>query len=210
MKCENAVSFVKRYFYVPVFVLLVLAGTVEPLFSGEITLHGRVLRVYDGDTIKVQLDDGKKVVVRFLGVDTPESYKRRYGYTEYLGDRASLFAKRELSRKNVVLKTISDGRTYSKDRHGRVLAYVFRGGDDICALLLKNGLARVYRKSPCSRHREFLEYEAGAKREGLGIWDREQERSFYRTQFRAHPNKYLLLWFWEHDRDFLREVLCGR
>lgn len=166
--------------------------------------------MYDGDTVKVRLSDGTNVAVRFLGVDTPESYTRRYGYTEFLGDRASLFAKRELNKKDVTLKSPSAGGAISKDRHGRVLAYIFRGNDDICALLLKNGLARVYRKSPCSRHREFLEYEAAAKRDGLGIWNREQERGFYRTQFGARPNKYLLLWFWEHDREYLREILCGR
>lgn len=181
-----------------------------PLRGEEVVLRAQVLRVYDGDTIKVRLHDGKSVAVRFLGVDTPESYKRRYGYTEYLGDRASLFAKRELKGKEVTLRTSSAGGELSRDRHGRVLAYIFRGDDDICAMLLKTGLARVYRKSPCSRQREFLEYESLAKRGGLGIWDRENERSFYRRQFSSNSNKYLLLWFWEHDRDYLREILCGR
>jgi endonuclease YncB( thermonuclease family) len=36
------------------------------------TVNGRVLSVTDGDTIRVRLDSGKTVVVRFQGIDTPE------------------------------------------------------------------------------------------------------------------------------------------
>jgi hypothetical protein len=39
------------------------------------TLHARVLRVVDGDTIQVRLDGGRVERVRYIGVDTPESVK---------------------------------------------------------------------------------------------------------------------------------------
>jgi endonuclease YncB( thermonuclease family) len=39
------------------------------------TLHARVLRVVDGDTIQVRLDGGRVERVRYIGIDTPESVK---------------------------------------------------------------------------------------------------------------------------------------
>lgn len=171
-------------------------------------LEGRVIRVMDGDTVKVTLKSGKTETVRFLGVDSPESYITRFGYTEFLGKAASRVTRNLLLGKQVLLKTRRNAESPERDRHGRILAFVHQGTVDICSHLVKIGLARVYRKIPSPRHDELLGYEAEAKQKKLGIWDSDAERVYYRRQFQSKVNRYLVLWFWENDRDFLKEVLC--
>lgn len=182
-----------------------------PLVSGaeESGVRARIASVLDGDTVKVRFDDGREKTVRLLGVDAPESYKRRYGYVEYLGSEVSRAVTRALEGRPVVL-TGGRGGEFEKDIHGRLLAYVRQGETDVCAWLLQTGYARVYRKSRCSRFDEFERYEAQAKKLGKGIWNAEGERSFYRSQFLREANRFLVLWFWEHDREHLRDLLCGK
>jgi micrococcal nuclease len=136
-----------------------------------VRLTGRCVKVIDGDTIKVRLADGRKIKVRFLGIDAPESSSYRYGYTEKYGRTAKSFITCLLLNQQVnllVYKTRS-GRIY-RGRYKRVLAYVYLNGIDISKLLLLRGFAKVYRKKRCLRFDEFITYERRAKYLGLGIW----------------------------------------
>jgi micrococcal nuclease len=191
------------------FILVLSALTAAPLFPDEPrTIEGRVEKVFDGDTVKVRLDTGGREVVRFLGIDTPESYVTRYGYTEFLGSEASKFTRDLLAGKRVRLAAQTRGGAVIRDRHGRLLAFVYHENRDICALLLEKGLARVYRKSPSPRHGELVKLESTAKSSGLGIWNAAAEKDFYRRQFRDNRNRHLVLWFWDNDREFLKTLLC--
>ena len=191
-----------------VLALAVLAA--GPLYPGEPrTLEGRVEKVFDGDTIRVRLDSGEREVVRFLGVDTPESYARRYGYVEFLGTESSKFIQDQLSGKRVRLTAGFRGDTVERDRYRRILAFVYHENRDICALLVEKGLARVYRKSPSPRHDELVKLETAARDAGLGIWNTAAEKDFYRSQFRENRNRHLVLWFWDNDREFLKSIMCG-
>ncbi len=171
-------------------------------------VQGRVTKVYDGDTIKVKLNSGKKIKVRFLGVDTPESYRRRFGYVEFYGKQASHFIKR-LLRHRIVTLYVPRGKRggLSRGRYGRVLAFVHQGGRDICALLLKKGLAQVYRKKKSPRHYRYLQYERIARSAKIGIWNSYKKRNYYRSLFNRTKNDKLILEFWRNDRPFLRQLL---
>lgn len=59
-----------------VFIALALALTCNLSFSA--TLEGCVVRVADGDTVTVELDNGKRERIRFEGIDAPES-SQTYG-----------------------------------------------------------------------------------------------------------------------------------
>lgn len=172
------------------------------------TLEGRVEKVFDGDTIRVRLDSGEREVVRFLGIDTPESYARRYGYAEFLGAEASKFIQDQLSGKRVRLAARFHGDKVERDRYRRILAFVYHENRDICALLIGKGLARVYRKSTSSRHDEFMRLESTARDAGLGIWNAAAEKDFYRKQFRDTRNRNLVPWFWDNDREFFKSIIC--
>jgi len=146
--------------------------------------------------------------VLFRSVDTPESYVRRYGYVEFRGKEAHDFTSALVRGKNVRLEGVPSREGVGRDKYNRILAFVYHENRDICAMLLRKGLARVYRKSVSPRHDEFLRLETEAKSAGLGIWNAGEERKFYRKQFTSRGNKHLLLWFWENDREFLRRFFC--
>jgi endonuclease YncB( thermonuclease family) len=170
--------------------------------------HGTVLKVSDGDTFRVRLTGGRVLTVRLLGIDAPESYERRFGYSEYGGREAAALLQRLLAGKTVRLESPRNrkGRPQA-DRYGRRLAWVWQGETDICRTLLTAGWAKVYRKTACPRQAEFLAVEERARDAALGIWDLAKARAFYRTQFRRTGNRLLLPWFWEHDKDFIKEEL---
>ena len=81
--------------------------------------RAKIVRVIDGDTMKVDLAGGPNVTVRLLGIDTPEVY----GGKECWGPQASRFAKKILPRgSRIVLR--SDRSQPLKDRYNRLLRYM--------------------------------------------------------------------------------------
>ena len=65
-------------------VLAIAAATRPP----SLPTSGRVVKVFDGDTITVEAD-GKKHNIRLAGIDTPErSYTRILNQSELLADFA--------------------------------------------------------------------------------------------------------------------------
>src|SRR5262249_51989959 len=84
--------------------------------------EGRVVRVVEGDTIRLQLGD-RTEGVRYIGIDTPESVKP--------GTPVQCYAKRAAAA-NAVLVAGREvrlvGDVEHRDRYGRLLAYVYRVG----------------------------------------------------------------------------------
>jgi micrococcal nuclease len=104
----------------------------------------KVLDVYDGDTIRVEIDfgfgitwrghDAKGVKIRLYGIDTPElrGEEREQG----LISRDRL--REEILGKNVVLKTIKD----KTGKYGRYLGIIIKeNGTNINEWLVAEGLA---------------------------------------------------------------------
>ena len=101
--------------------------------------RARVIRVIDGDTVKVRIASGPKHDVRLIGIDTPEVY----GGVECWGRKASRATKKLLPRGTRVVLT-SDPTQDLKDRYGRLLRYVTKGKTDINRKMVRSGHARVY------------------------------------------------------------------
>ena len=82
-----------------------------------------VIYVVDGDTIDINIADGKysKTRVRLLGVDTPET-KHPNQPKMYYGDQATDFVKSLVLNKKATI--ILDDENNIRDRYGRLLAYV--------------------------------------------------------------------------------------
>jgi len=126
----------------------------------------RVIRVIDGDTVKVKLVGGPRRNVRILGIDTPEVF----GGKECGGPAASRAAKRMLPRGTRVL-LVSDRSQHLKDRYGRLLRYVQKGRMDVGRNQLKQGHATVYVfDKPFKRVQSYRAGQAAAKRQNKGIW----------------------------------------
>src|SRR5438876_10411040 len=82
--------------------------------SGAFTLRGTVTRVVDGDTVHVAVA-GRDEKVRLIGIDTPE-----IGQCD--AAKATVLA-RQLAQGRPV-KLVGDPTQATRDRYGRLLAYV--------------------------------------------------------------------------------------
>ena len=125
--------------------------------------HHRVRYVFDGDTIL--LDTGQRV--RYVGIDAPE-IGREGKETEFMALEARAFNWQLVARSKIRLEFDHE----RKDRHGRLLAYVFlESGEMVNGLLIRKGLAHVLCKKPNVKHQAlFLRYQRLAMTEKLGIW----------------------------------------
>ncbi|MGA8256126.1 MAG: thermonuclease family protein [Nocardioides sp.] len=139
----------------------------EPSRPPLLKQFGNVTRVIDGDTVEVRLKSGRKESIRFLGIDTPEVY----GGKECGGPEASQSMKKLLPVGSSV-KLLSDRSQDVKDRYGRLLRYVFKGGKDIGLVQLQIGSAAVYvyGGKPVAKINQYRQAEAKAKRQRLGMW----------------------------------------
>lgn len=156
------------------FLLALCIALTLPACAEEPTLQGTVTWIYDGDTLKVD-PLGK---VRLIGIDTPErENSQRDGYLKRQGvsttkqrriyQQAKAFNIEQVKDKQVVLVLDDPPR----DRHGRLLAYVYLAdGQMLNRLLLERGLAVVYRRFSFRLKEDFLEAEEKARQSGVGLW----------------------------------------
>jgi micrococcal nuclease len=129
-------------------------------------LAGRVVRVSDGDTIRVRLASGREERVRYIGVDTPETAKPGTP-AECYGDRAAEYNASLVADREVRLVPDAEGR----DRHGRLLAYVYAGDVFVNEALVRRGYAQPLTVPPNVRHAErFRRLAEEARRAGSGLW----------------------------------------
>ena len=137
-----------RYFCILVSIVL-----LQFISSGEgLAMEGIVVKVIDGDSIKV-LVDGIVKEVRLYGIDTPE-YRQPYS------NKAKQLTKR-LADKQLVTIVTKD-----IDRYGRTVGVVFSRGKMVNRELVREGLAWFYQRycleQPLCGELKSLEAEARA------------------------------------------------
>jgi micrococcal nuclease len=126
-----------------------------------------VVRVVDGDTIHVRVD-GHLEKVRYIGVNTPEVHHPSKG-EEPGGREAHAVNRRLVEGKRVRLEL----DVQSRDRYGRLLAYVWIGDTMINAELVRLGYAQVMTVPPNVRHQAlFLKLQRDARQSNRGLWTR--------------------------------------
>lgn len=142
-------------------------------------LAGWVERVVDGDTLVVRLGDGRRERVRLIGVDTPEVHRSvklvrdaaRTGgdqaAIQALGRQASAYTEQALRGRPVELELDVQVR----DRHGRLLAYVWHGGTLFNLAVVRDGYAQTLPVAPNLRHEARLRAcQREARAAGRGLW----------------------------------------
>ncbi|EAA3041145.1 endonuclease, partial [Shigella sonnei] len=111
--------------YIP----LVLFIFSWPVLCADI--HGRVVRVLDGDTIEV-MDSRKAVRIRLVNIDAPE---KKQDYGRWSTD---------------MMKSLVAGKTvtvtyFQRDRYGRILGQVYApDGMNVNQFMVRAGAAWVY------------------------------------------------------------------
>jgi micrococcal nuclease len=147
--------------------LLLVALLGGPALAGaqSLSIEGLVVRVVDGDTIHVQLSD-RLEKVRYIGVNTPELRHPQRG-VEPGSYEAHAVNRRLVEGKRVRLELDVQPR----DRHGRLLAYVWTGDTMVNAELLRLGYAQVMTVPPNVRHQAlFLKLQRAARDSHRGLW----------------------------------------
>ena len=123
--------------------------------------RGEVVRIADGDTITVLVNDGQKIKVRFGGIDTPEM-------DQPFGTEARDQLSRLIRGKSVICDCVK------RDRYKRWVCKVLFDDLDVNWLLVRDGLAwwyRDYQKDQTQADRiRYKEAEALAKHQRIGLW----------------------------------------
>ena len=125
----------------------------------------KVVRVYDGDTFKAPGYD-IEIKVRLVGIDTPETNKRKHKPGQPFGDKAKKFLAAMVLNKSVDIKG------YGLGPYNRILAVVYVDGKNVNLELIKYGLAEVYQGKPPRGFdlSPYLTAEAQAKSQRRGMW----------------------------------------
>ena len=128
-------------------------------------LEAVVVKVVDGDTIHVRLSD-RVEKVRYIGVNAPEVHHPTRG-EEPGGREAAEVNRRLVDGRRVRLEL--DVRT--RDRYGRLLAYVWLGDVMVNAELVRLGYAQVMTVPPNVRHQAlFVTMQRDARAARRGLW----------------------------------------
>ena len=127
--------------------------------------QAQLISVIDGDTIIVTLPGSSRHLhVRYVGLDTPETYPEMEPYGKEAADLNSSLLK---GAETVYLfKDVSD-----TDKYGRLLRYVVANDHFINYELVKNGFANVYSYPPdVSCLDSFLRTQRQAREAKTGLW----------------------------------------
>jgi endonuclease YncB( thermonuclease family) len=142
------------------FVTIILAGIAS---AGDFKKHAQVTRVVDGDTLVVQYAGGASDRLRIIGIDTPE--------VGACGAASATLAAQSLAQgKHVTL--LGDATQATRDRYGRLLAYVWLpGGRDLGFQLIALGLAKAFvYDRPFKRLSAYRNAEVVGRRQTSNVW----------------------------------------
>ncbi|MUG92738.1 thermonuclease family protein [Scytonema sp. UIC 10036] len=139
-----------------------------------------VVKISDGDTIKVRQTNGQEKKIRFCGIDSPEK-------SQPLGQKSKANLQKLINE--------ADGQVLisevEKDRYGRTVAEVFTSVQGKERSLneeqLSSGNAYYYAKyaAKCPNNEVFARAEAIAKQKRLGVWSGDFEKPWdYRKRVR--------------------------
>jgi micrococcal nuclease len=112
-------------FAISVLLALLLAFTA---FSQEPVIHGRVVGVTDGDTIKVLVAEKQLLRIRLAFCDAPEK-KQAFG------------ARAKEAMSDLAFGKDIELRPHAIDRYGRTVAQVGVDGKDVGEEMLRQGMA---------------------------------------------------------------------
>lgn len=140
----------------------------EPDQDEQPVLVGYVTKVTDGDTIKVQLSSGP-ITVRFDSIDAPES-------DQPWGGEATAALTSRVAGREVALDVVT------QDRYERLVAVVYRGGENINGWMVQQGHAWAYREYLSDQ--QYCAWEGIARVSGLGLWGLSPDRRYAPWEWR--------------------------
>jgi len=144
-----------------------VAGLLALRFHNEFGMY-RIVEVYDGDTIAVDMD-GVTEKVRFIGADTPETVDPRKA-VQCGGPEASAYTHEHL-KPGVRVRLVADPLSSDRDRYNRLLRYIYlKDGSLYNQQLITLGFARAYVGFPFTKSDDFKAAQTNASAAKRGVW----------------------------------------
>jgi endonuclease YncB( thermonuclease family) len=152
---------VKRLKQISAYLVALLLIITNASIAGQF----KVVRVYDGDTLKAMGHD-IEITVRLVGIDAPETSKKKHEPGQPFSQKSTKYLA------SLVLNKIVDVKGYGTDRYGRILGVVFVDGNIVNIEMIKAGLAEVYRGKPAKGLDldPYWEAEEEAEQASRGMW----------------------------------------
>ena len=142
----------------------------RPAAAAAPSVSARVVKVFDGDTLRVKLEGGEETV-RLLGVDCPE-VAHPGGALEFYGEESAKHV-RELAQGEPV-QLSADERADERDSYQRLLRYVtLADGRLLNSHLIEEGFCYALTRFQFTRRSEFTRLEEEARRRGARLWEEE-------------------------------------
>ena len=147
-----------------------------------------VIKVVDGDTIDIDIADGKfpHTRIRLLGVDTPEKQNGTYEEMHFAKE-ASEFAARKVLGKTitVIIDDVGDVR----GKYGRLLAYVKTSdGKILNEMLVAQGFGYADLRFEHSHYARYVEMQDIAIKNHVGLWEEVTSEQVPRWLNRERPD----------------------
>ena len=137
-------------------VIIILLCILLPLICSAQRFTVKVVSISDGDTFTAINSDNLQLKIRIWGIDAPEK-KQAFGNKS-----------KEFLSSLIFGKTISID-VQSKDRYGRLLAYVYSPeGKDVSLLMIHEGMAWHFTKY--DNNVVYEEAQTFAKKAKRGLW----------------------------------------
>lgn len=130
-----------------------------------------VIKVVDGDTIDINIPDGKynHTRIRLWGIDTPETKNPKTGVM-YFGPEAAEFTTKSILGKQVAVY-LDEADT--RDKYNRLLAYIkLPDGRFLNEALLSEGFAYADVRFRHSFYNKYKQLETAACSRKKGLWEK--------------------------------------
>jgi len=147
-----------------------------------------VVNVVDGDTVDVDVPDGKyeHTRIRLWGIDAPETKSDEFGVM-YFGPQAAEFTIKLTFGKQVTIYLDKGNRTRGK--YDRLLAYVqLPDGRFLNEVLVAEGFAYADLRFRHSFYSKYRQLEAGARSGKKGLWQNVTREQLPEWLQREKPN----------------------
>ena len=132
----------------------------------------RVVRVIDGDTLDVDIPDGRydNTRIRLWGVDTPETVHPDKP-TRHFGPEASAMTRQLALDEQVTLQLEPTGRTRDNKEYNRLLAYVILPhGRMLNRVLIAQGYGYADPRYDHQFAADFAKVQQAARTDRAGLW----------------------------------------
>jgi len=130
-------------------ILILMLVLLTPICYASIPAE--VLKIYDGDTIRVKVNSGNKFAIRLYGIDCYETSRIHRAYKQAYEDKLDI---------DEIIKKGNEAKSYLKnlhkkssevsfdfagvDKYGRVLGIVYFDNLNINKELIKNNICNLY------------------------------------------------------------------